>query len=378
MSRIVHRQRLAGLVIAAAVAAGSGCQTTSCGDCGDGGFYNRLFGGKEAHIHPAPKAEEVPDHQLPKELSKVTMPQYVVEAPDILLIDAHRLIPRPPYRVEPLDALYLYAPGAPEKDPVNGVYPVDPDGTINLGPGYGGALPVAGLTLPEIEKALARRLANFLKDPVVTVSLAQSRGVQAIRGEHLVRPDGTVSLGAYGSVYVAGMTLPQIKAAIEAHLSQYLLDPQVSVDVFAYNSKFYYVITDFAGSGEQVVRLPVTGNETVLDAIAQVGGLSPVSSKRVWVARPAPSGCGDQILPVDWKGITRRGSPRTNYQLLPGDRVFVMASPLSKFDTTLGRVLSPVERVLGVTLLGVTTARAFEGDSNLFGGGNVTNVNVVR
>ena len=60
----------------------------------------------------------------------------------------------------------------------------------------------------------------------------------------------------------------------------------MSVDVLAYNSKVYYVIMDGGGYGQQIVRLPCTGNETVLDAIAQVNGLPQVASK--------PSGSHDQ------------------------------------------------------------------------------------
>ena len=63
---------------------------------------------------------------------------------------------------------------------------------------------------------------------VVTLALAQFRGLQQVRGQHLIRPDGTISLGVYGSVYVAGLTLGQAKCVIEKHLSQYLLDPQVA------------------------------------------------------------------------------------------------------------------------------------------------------
>jgi len=314
--------------------------------------------------------QAMPDFEVPKELNKVTMPPYTVEAPDILRIDALRLIPLPPYKIEPLDVLYLYAPGAPESKPINGLYPVDPDGTINLGPDYGGQFKVVDITAQEVEKILAKHLIRFIKEPAVSVSLAQSKGVQQIRGEHLVRPDGTVGLGGYGSVYVAGMTLPQVKAAIEAQLSQKLYRPEVSVDVGAFNSKYYYVITDFAGNGEQVVRFPVTGNETVLDGIAQVGGLSAVSSKKVWIARPAPAGSTqDQILPVDWRGVTRRGQSRTNYQILPGDRVFVMGNPLSKFDTQVGRVLSPIERAFGATLLGASTVQTVQGNFIGIGGG---------
>ena len=46
----------------------------------------------------------------------------------------------------------------------------------------------------------------------------------------------------------------------------------------------------------------------MLDAIANVGGLSVVSTKNLWVARPAPAGSCDQILPVALKdavGINR-------------------------------------------------------------------------
>jgi hypothetical protein len=139
----------------------------------------------------------------------------------------------------------------------------------------------------------------------------------------------------------------------------------VAVDVFAYNSKFYYVITDFAGAGEQVTRLPHTGNETVLDAVSLVGGLSAVSSKKIWVARPAPTECGnDQILPVDWCGITRKGQVKTNYQMMPGDRVYILSQPLTKFDTYMARVLSPVQRALGTTLLVGSVRNTFRNNGN--------------
>jgi protein involved in polysaccharide export with SLBB domain len=285
----------------------------------------------------------------------VTQPTYTVAPPDILLIDTLRVIPIPPYHIEPLDVLVIKSTTDLADKPVGGLYTVEPDGRVNLGFDYG-SVQVAGLTLEQAQDAVKAQLAKSVTNPAVTVSLAQSRAQQLIRGDHLVRPDGTISLGTYGSVYVAGMTLPQAKAAIEEFLSKFLYKPEVSVDVFAYNSKVYYVITDGAGVGEQVVRLPSTGNETVLDAIGQIGGLGPVSSKRhIWVARPAPAGnCEPQILPVDWNSIVRCARTDTNYQLLPGDRVYVMAEPLETTNTWLGRVIAPVERVFGITLLGAT------------------------
>src|SRR3712207_4523827 len=135
------------------------------------------------------------------------------------------------------------------------------------------------MTLEEAREAIEKQLQQVVKEPQVQVALGESRGMQQIRGEHLVRPDGTVSLGIYGSVYVAGMTLDQVRTAVEARLSEVLLNPEVSVDVFAYNSKVYYIITDGGGFGEQVYRFPISGNETVLDAMSQIYGLPAVSSK---------------------------------------------------------------------------------------------------
>jgi len=310
------------------------------------------------------------DVPVPKELNKVSLPPYVVETPDILQIDAIRVIPLPPYRLEPLDVLYLSVLNDFEQYPLSGLYPIDPDGTINLGQRYGGTIRVIDLSTDDAQRAIETKVRLKAKNAEVTASLAQSRGVQQISGQHIVRPDGTVSLGSYGSVYVAGLSLAQVKQAIESYLSKYLYRPEVSVDVYAYNSKFYYVITDFAGNGEQVARLPHTGNETVLDAVSLVGGLSAVSSKKVWVARPAPTDCNnDQILPVDWCGITRRGQVKTNYQIMPYDRVYILGQPLTKVDTYLGRVLSPVQRALSVTLLGASLGQLFGQGGN--GGGGV-------
>jgi polysaccharide biosynthesis/export protein len=322
-----------------------------------------------AGCHTMPSGSGIVPAPVPSELEKVCLPDYRVEPPDILLIEAVRAIPKPPYRVEPLDVLFIQIHFPVDKDnPVAGPFTVEPDGTVNLGPFYGGSVNLAGKTIPEVKLALERHLQESgpkAKEPLVTVSLAQSRAGQRISGPHLVRPDGTIALGTYGSVRVTGLTLPEVRQAVETQLSAYLLNPEVSVDVQSYNSKLYYVILDGGGLGQTVYRLPVTGNDTVLDAISQVNGLAPVSSKdRIWVSRPAPIGCAHQILPVDWRAVSECGDTASNYQLMPGDRVFVASYPLVQMDSTLARVISPIERMLGVTLLGASTVNQIRTDPN--------------
>ncbi len=223
--------------------------------------------------------ESIADSNIPRELNKTTLPPYVIEPPDILL-------------VEVLEAL----PGRP------------------------------------------------------------------IFGERLVRPDGTISLGFYGDVYVAGLTINEAKEKIIAHLRKYLMDEplglikedeetgefiavppaesnRVIVDVAAYNSKYYYVQGDVGAPG----RLPITGNETVLDAVQFAGGLMPTAApQNIRLVRPAPPGaCCEQVLPVNLSAIINAGDPTTNYQLMPGDRLMVYRDPIVRGTIFLERIAAP-------------------------------------
>jgi polysaccharide biosynthesis/export protein len=244
--------------------------------------------------------------------------------------------------------------------PIDNFYLVEGEGTVNLGPAYG-TLRVGGMTIEEASDAMTKQLSQILRQPEVSVQLARTAGTQPVTGQYLIGPDGTINLRSYGVVHVSGKSVTEIKVALQKHLSQFFDSPEVSVDVLGYNSKVFYVITDGAGLGDNVRRIPVTGNETVLDAVAAVGGLSQLSSKQVWVARPAPGefGC-EQILPVDYAAITRGGSAATNYQILPGDRVFIAEDNLIGFNNFVGKLTAPVERLLGITSLGSSTTRSLQ------------------
>jgi len=294
-----------------------------------------------------------------KELAKITLPPYVIEPPDILLIDALRVVPKPPFRIQSFDTLQVIVEGTLLEQPINGLYVVEPGGMLDLGPSYGKVM-VGGQSLEEAQDAVFRHLKRVLREPQVSLTLAQAAGQQQISGEHLVGPDGTINLGTYGTVYVTGMTLETAKGAIEKQLSKHLDAPLVSVDVFSYNSKVYYVITEGAGFGDNVARFPITGNETVLDAVAEINGLSRLSSKDIWIARPAPSGVGcDQVLPVDIEAIMKGGSTATNYQLLPGDRVFIAQDHMIAFGSLIGKITDPFERIFGFALLGAQTIQTY-------------------
>ncbi|MBI1831115.1 MAG: polysaccharide biosynthesis/export family protein [Planctomycetes bacterium] len=336
--------------------------------------YMQPNGGREeVFVEPGMVMHEgmmVAQHMpLPGELKMTSHPPHRVAPPDILLIEALRLIPKGPYKLEPMEVLQIEVSDTLPKQEIKGLYMISPEGTVNLGHTYG-AVRVGGLTIDQTQAAIKAYLNPILKGANVNVILVQMRSMQNVRGEHLVRPDGTIHLGMYGSVYVSGMTLGQVKCVVEKHLSVYMVDPQVSVDVKAYNSRKIYVIADGAGLGQHVIALPATGNETVLDVISRLqGGAKQIpewsSTRKIWVARPSPAGhpCS-QVLPVDWHAIVKAGRTETNYQLLPGDRIYIEGDPYITAYNLIDKFLAPIERVINFVLLSSTTYQSLRGNNN--------------
>ena len=142
-----------------------------------------------------------------------------------------------------------------------------------------------------------------------------------------VQADGTIDTGFLGDVYVAGLTLEQVEQKfaqiLNAHAGHSALqrDPyQVSVRlVNGSASKSYYVLGTVTTQG----KFPVTGSETVLDAIVTAGLRTNSIPEKAYLVRPHPHGGPNLILKIDWIGIKERGDTLTNYQVFPGDRIIV-------------------------------------------------------
>jgi len=301
-------------------------------------------------------AGEAPPH----ELAMRPLPAYRIEPPDVIQIEMLKLVPLQPYRAGIFDVLQIRANALPDR-PIDNYFMVQADGTIDLGPPYG-SVKVAGMTKDEMRAALNKWLRQWLREPDVYVQLARVSGAQPVTGQYLVAPDGTVNLRLYGRVNVEGKTVAEARIAIQNRLKQFLESHSLSVSVVAYNSKVYYVITQGAGLGDSVRRLPITGKETVLDALGQTNGLSQVSSKNIWLVRSLASDpAKGKILPIDWDAITQRGATATNYQILPGDRVFIAEDPLVTRTNLISKKTAPIERIMGIISLTTSTVGSLNG-----------------
>jgi protein involved in polysaccharide export with SLBB domain len=141
-----------------------------------------------------------------------------------------------------------------------------------------------------------------------------------IPADQRVSADGSVDLGEYGRVKVASLTLEQSEDLIESAIAAVEQEP-ASINVRLLQSvDRFYVIGEVNSPGSY----PLIGHETVLDGIVAAGGLTlRASACDLLLARPTdPCSCR-VTLPVCYRAITQLGDTTTNYQLKPGDRIFV-------------------------------------------------------
>lgn len=143
-------------------------------------------------------------------------------------------------------------------------------------------------------------------------------------GDQPVLPDGTVNLGKYGQHVVTGKTVAEIEAIVKSAIQTPKVGP-ITVRIVSRQSKVYYVL----GAVNSPGVFTLNGRESVLDGIVAAGGLTDGASRNnIILARPSrPCSCRT-VLPVCYRDIVQLGDTTTNYQLAPGDRIYVPSRTL--------------------------------------------------
>ncbi len=192
-------------------------------------------------------------------------------------------------------------------------------------------------------------LAEYRVEPGDVLAVEQTEFDASVRlpSDQTVRADGTIDLGTYGRLMVVGKTVDEVQQAVQQRVDRHVaaaaegdaavdepLDGEsqaVTVRLVDPESKVYYVVGEVNSPGTQ--RL--VGRETVLDAIFAAGGLSDKAARhKIILSRPTVPGQFRIVMPVCYRHIVQLGDTSTNYQILPGDRIYV---PSLTFWGQLGR-----------------------------------------
>ena len=153
-----------------------------------------------------------------------------------------------------------------------------------------------------------------------------------------VAPDGTLSIPFCGGVTVAGLSLNEAAAAIEAGLSQFVREPAVSLSLIEYASRRFTIFGEVKNTGSYTMDRPLTA----IEALALGGGLLPGANRlRSFLIRRRGAG-KMEVLAFN----AETPGPDGLVQVRPGDLLFVQKSGVGTFSESV----VPYLQGMGLTL----------------------------
>lgn len=161
-------------------------------------------------------------------------------------------------------------------------------------------------------------------------------------GQYPITSEGKIEYKFVGDILVAGLTKIQLQERLVQILSEYIIEPDVNVQIMAYLSKVFYVVGEVNRPGKFYMK----GNTIdVREALMQAGLPNQASSTRKCrLITPGPRG-KNKFRDVNVYELLYAGDLKENVEMKPGDVLYVPATVMAKII----RVISPVTNFAGET-----------------------------
>lgn len=154
----------------------------------------------------------------------------------------------------------------------------------------------------------------------------------------VIGPDGRVVTPLAGAVPVAGLTVEEAGQALTAAYGRILRNPQVEALVVTYAAAQVYV----GGEVRQPGVIPIRGQINVAQALMAAGGpLDTARTGKVVVLRRRLSDNRLLLTSVDLKSLLA-AEPRDDFQVLPGDLIFVPRSAIAEVNLFVRQYLNGI------------------------------------
>ena len=145
----------------------------------------------------------------------------------------------------------------------------------------------------------------------------------------LVRPDGNFSFPLIGEVAVQGLTAGQLTEVLRTRLSEYLIDPKVTVNLAKLGGTRVYVLGEVVRPGSYEIEKA----HNLLDAVTAAGGPTKDGAKRnVYIERRSKP---NEFQKVNLLAILKKGDQSQNVPLNEGDAVYLTSNGRINFATDI-------------------------------------------
>lgn len=136
-----------------------------------------------------------------------------------------------------------------------------------------------------------------------------------------VRPDGRISVPLIEDLYVEGKTPSELSREIETQLADYVQDPLVTVTVGQFVGTFPQQVR-IVGEATEPKAIPYRANMTVLDVVILAGGLTEFADGNNTTLVRSEDGTQKEYR-VYLDDLLEDGDISANLPLLPGDILIV-------------------------------------------------------
>ncbi len=164
---------------------------------------------------------------------------------------------------------------------------------------------------------------HVLRDDVMLISFPLSPElVQTVT----VQPDGYISLQSAGSLYVMGLTVPEVADAVKKAYASILHEPIVTIDLIDFQRPYFIVSGQVNKPGQFDLRYDIT----VAEGVAVAGGFAPTAKTQVFLFHRVSSDWVE-VKKLNLKDILNGKNVNEDAHLAPGDMIFVPEKAITKF-----------------------------------------------
>ncbi len=163
-------------------------------------------------------------------------------------------------------------------------------------------------------------------------------------GTYPVNLEGKIQAGLIGDIDVTGYTKKELAEKVAKLISNYVINPDVSITILEYRSKYYLVIGEVNRPGKYFMRAETT---TVKDAIVEAGlPMISAAMRKCRLITPAKNG-KVKTKSVNIYEILYGGNLRKNIEVHPGDTLYVPATIMAKTFRMISPITDPITSTAG-------------------------------
>lgn len=172
-------------------------------------------------------------------------------------------------------------------------------------------------------------------------------------GKYIVTAEGKIEYKFIGDVFVEGLTKIQLQDRLAGILSEYIIEPEVNVQIAQYLSKVYYVIGEVNRPGKFYMK----GNTiSVLEAMVQASLPNQASSTRKCRLISPNSKGKVKVKYVNVYELLYGGNLKCNLDMKPGDILYIPSTVVAKVIKVIRPVTDAVSSAAGSAAAGAALA----------------------